>query len=265
MPTLKDDAICIRHWDWSETSQTVSVLTREHGIVRGLAKGSKRENARFSGGLELATRGELVAIVKQSDADHSLATLTSWDLLETFPGIGWSLAGFNAAMAMLDFVHHGLIERDPHPGVFDALAIGLRRLEQPREVTHATLCFAWALIDESGHRPELFQDPGSSALLGEAVLYGFDPRRGMLVPDPGDPSYSPLQAGDASTIWRVRGETVRVLRGLAEGSTLDPDACPPDAVTRALKLLCFYFRELAGIQPPAIRAMLEVLPTTPGS
>ena len=51
MHTLKDTAICIRRWDFSETSQTVSLLTREHGILRGLAKGAKREKGTFSGEL----------------------------------------------------------------------------------------------------------------------------------------------------------------------------------------------------------------------
>ena len=43
MPIIADTAICIRCWDFSETSQTVSLVTREHGVVRGLAKGAKRE------------------------------------------------------------------------------------------------------------------------------------------------------------------------------------------------------------------------------
>ncbi|MFM1832063.1 MAG: hypothetical protein RLZZ461_379, partial [Planctomycetota bacterium] len=26
MPTIRDEAICVRHWDFSETSQTVSLF-----------------------------------------------------------------------------------------------------------------------------------------------------------------------------------------------------------------------------------------------
>ena len=36
MPRFKDQAICIRHFEWSETSQVVALLTQEHGKVRGL-------------------------------------------------------------------------------------------------------------------------------------------------------------------------------------------------------------------------------------
>jgi DNA repair protein RecO len=254
---MKDEGVCVRHWDWSETSQTVSIFTREHGVLRGLAKGAKREHSQFSGGIELATRGEVVAIVKQAEADHALATLTAWDLLETFPGTRRSLSGFLVSMAMLDFVHHGLEERDPHPGVYDALVIGLRRVEREGEALHAAAVFAWAILEGTGHRPELFEDVGGSGRLPDAVLFGFDPRRGAVVADPGDSAAAP----GGGTVWRVRGETVDVLRHLSRGSALDQGAFPPESVERALKLLCYYFRELVGVQGPAIRAMLEGVTT----
>ena len=73
VPQLRDIAVCVRHWDFSETSQTVSLLTREHGILRGLAKGSRRDKGDFSGGIDLLTCGEVIAIVKPSGA---MATLT---------------------------------------------------------------------------------------------------------------------------------------------------------------------------------------------
>ncbi len=153
-------------------------------------------------------------------------------------------------MAMLDFVHHGLIERDPHAGVYDALVAGLRRLERAGEEWLAVLEFAWVLIDQTGHRPELFADASSARMSGEATLFGFDPRRGAIVPDPGEGN------GGLAPVWRVRGETVGVLRYLAEGRALEAGSFSRDALVRALKLLCFYFRELTGVQAPAIRTML---------
>jgi len=79
VPTLTDDAIALRHWEYSETSQTVALFTRTHGLLRAMAKGAKREKSNFSGGIETLTRGRAVAIVKQTT---DLATLTAWDLLE---------------------------------------------------------------------------------------------------------------------------------------------------------------------------------------
>ncbi|MEY3021187.1 MAG: hypothetical protein RIS86_383, partial [Planctomycetota bacterium] len=81
MPNLVDQAICIRQWDWSETSQTVSLFCRAHGVLRGLAKGARRERGSFSGGIDLLARGEVVAVTKP---DRELQTLTAWTLLQIF-------------------------------------------------------------------------------------------------------------------------------------------------------------------------------------
>ena len=68
MPTITDNAVCIRRWDYAETSQTVSLFLREHGIIRGIAKGAKREKGAFSGGIDLLTRGQVVAMFRQRSA-----------------------------------------------------------------------------------------------------------------------------------------------------------------------------------------------------
>ena len=74
MPTITDQAIVIRRWDFSETSQTVSLFTRDHGIVRGLAKGAKREKGDFSGGLDLLTR-EYLLIASCTTLGHAVPQL----------------------------------------------------------------------------------------------------------------------------------------------------------------------------------------------
>ena len=97
MSATIDQALCIRHWDWSETSQTVVLFTKTNGILRGLAKGSKRDKGKFSGGFDVLSQGEIGFLLKR---DSELATLTEWDVCETFPNLrdnlqankaGWSL------------------------------------------------------------------------------------------------------------------------------------------------------------------------------
>ena len=136
MPAAADQAVCIRHWDWSETSQTVSLITRDHGLVRGLAKGARREKSSFSGGIDLLTRGQAMFIVKPT-AD--LAAITAWDLQETFPAIRRSLPTFYTAMYIADLTQHALHERDPHPALFDQLLAALRGLGTPDQSAHALL------------------------------------------------------------------------------------------------------------------------------
>src|SRR6187397_1062720 len=103
MSTITDEAVCIRRWDYSETSQTVSLFTAGHGIIRGLAKGAKREKGKFSGGIDLLSRGQVVAIVKTG---RELSTLTEWDLLQTYWPLRENLAANRAGHYMADLIHH---------------------------------------------------------------------------------------------------------------------------------------------------------------
>ena len=225
---IRDEAVCIRHWDWSETSQTVSLMTREHGIVRGVAKGAKREKGGFSGGVELLTRGEVQARVK---APGTLATLTSWDLLETFPVLRSNLTAHRVSMHVAD-VAAGLFEEgDPHPRLHDALVDTLRRLQGGEAPGACLVRFQWIALGESGYRPEIDRDAASGEQLREARVYLFSPRHGGLT-------------GQASGAWKVRCETVELLRLVAGGDEIS--GAPPDRTMRAARLLSSYISEILG-------------------
>ena len=255
MPLITDQAVCIRHWDWSETSQTVSLFTRQHGVIRGIAKGAKREKAAFSGGIEVMTRGEVGASLKNSD---SLSTLTSWDLLETFNASRATLHGFFGGMAMLDVVQHSMGIGDPHPGLFDALVAGLRTMAMPGAERLAVSSVAWGALVETGHAPALDADVHTQEPLAHAAVYGFWPGLGGF-------SLQTLPAGVQSepamqTVWKVRAETVEYLRGLAvatraPGADVIPAlANDPNETSgrRCLQLLHAYFRFVHNVEAQAL-------------
>ena len=239
MPTITDNAIVIRCWDFSETSQTVSLLTREHGIIRGLAKGSKREKGPFSGGMDVLTQGEVVAIVKPG---RDLATITAWHLQNLHRVVRQNLSANRAALYMADLVHHMVLEHDPHPDLFDALVLALESLERIDQVEHALLRLQWNLLLEAGYAPELNRDAETGLELpADSATLGFSARAGGVVAD---------TMGAASDRWRVRRETIAVLRGLA-GGQLPPDA-DLESLRRANRLLAVYFRQIIGSEPPTM-------------
>lgn len=241
-----DQAFCVRVWDWSETSQTVSLFSREHGLVRCVAKGAKRDHSAFSGGLEVFTLGEMVASIKTGG---QLSILASWDLAEIFPAARQGLSSFNAAFTLLDLVLHGVTDHDPHPGVFDALLRAARELGEKRRDRAAVLWFLWVLLSDTGHRPELEQDTLHGGALAAAQSYAFSPRAGGLTRDE--------TKGDAA-LWRVRAETVGVLRALAGmDGPAGLEATEPAAVGRATRLLAMYYREVFGVEPPQVARLLK--------
>ena len=239
MSAVHDQGVCIRHWDFSETSQTVSLFGRTLGIVRGLAKGARRERGAFDGGIDLLSRGEFGAIVRRG---KELATLTEWDLLELYPRLRSDLAANRAAFYMADVVGRMLEPEDPHPALYDRFVESLRVLGSARAADEplpdgasALLAFQWTLLSETGFRPSL--------AAGAAEVAEFSPVSGGTVA-PGEPVDGPR--------WKVRSTTVECLRALEAG---DPVTGDPGACERANRLLAAYVRHLLGAEPPTMQAL----------
>jgi len=246
MPRFKDQAICIRHIDWSESSQVVVLLTQEHGKVRGLAKGSKRQSPssvqRFSGGIELLTMGQVVAVGKRT---AELATVTEWDLQEDYHHLRRDLKAQRLAMYAADLSNAMLADEDAHPAVFAALSAFLGALVESDRDTRplALLRFQWALLEDCGYRPELERDVRRGEPLGATKAYTFDPVAGGLTVENGIDD------------WRVRRQTVELLRKLSAGE--DIISTEADSIGRANRLLCVYARAILDKELPTMGVVLN--------
>jgi len=248
MSTIRDQAIVLRHWEWSESSQTAALFTRAHGLIRGLAKGARREKGRFSGGLELLTRGEVVAILKQTT---DLATLTDWDLQEVFPRLRNDLRTHHAGLYLADVLAHALRPLDPHPRLWDEAHATLRSLDEGGSPSEALVRFQWATLVETGHQPRLDWPDGAAK---DAAVVGFDPVAGGLCADPGE-------APGVSGPWRIRGETVRALRGL-EAQEPNWTRAAPATLDRMNRFLAACLTWILGRDLPTRACVFRDVPET---
>jgi DNA repair protein RecO len=245
MPTISDTAICLRTWDFSETSQTVSLLTREYGVVRGLAKGAKRDSGSFSGGFDPLTAGHIVAILKQG---RDLATLTEWAL----EWVCWSarsdLSSNKAALYVADLAQRMLQDHDPHPDVFDCVHGALLALGETSPGA-VLLHYQWQMLVAGGYRPQLHTDVLTGGPLEEdQEAMGFSLAGGGTVAD----------TGGIDRV-RVRMETVALLRHLDGGGVVGDDR-PVAVVDRANRLLAVYLRFVLGGESSAMRWAFSDLP-----
>lgn len=240
MPRIKDQAICLRLLDWSETSQIVELLTREHGKVRGLAKGSKRfapsSIARFCGGIELMTGGQLVANHKPS---VELLNITEWDLQHPWWHLREHLGAWQLGMYAVDLAAHLQADHDPHPTSFDALFTFLDDAVDPDQLQSSLLKLQWTLLCDAGYQPQLDHDVHTGDPLADQPTYQFDPLAGGL-----------CNAANIST-WGVRKQTVDLLRHLVTKQTISSAG-----VQRANKLLCSYLRAILDKQLPTMAYVL---------
>ncbi|MEM1110084.1 MAG: DNA repair protein RecO [Planctomycetota bacterium] len=244
MPRFKDQAICIRDLDWSETSQVVVMLTETRGKVRGLAKGSRRQSpsaiGRFSGGIDLLTGGEVVATTRPS---RDLASITEWDLQQNYFQLRRNFRGQRVGMYAADVCHALLADEDPHPVVFGLLRELLDALcDEGKDIDAALLRFQWGLLDDLGYKPELEQDVRQGGELARVKTYTFDPTAGGLTSEKGIAD------------WRVRSETVGVLRAVAGGENLEDNK--EDTLRRANRLLCVYVRTILDKELPTMGVVL---------
>jgi DNA repair protein RecO (recombination protein O) len=53
MPLVETEGLVLKSYDLAEADRIVIFLTRDHGVVRGVAKGAKRPKSRFGSGLEI--------------------------------------------------------------------------------------------------------------------------------------------------------------------------------------------------------------------
>lgn len=250
MPIMRDEAVCIRRWDFSETSQTVSLFGREHGLLRGIAKGAKREKAAFSGGIELLTRGEVLALVRKG---RDLATLTDWGLIEVFPSLAHNLPANRAGLYFADLIQHMLHEGDPHTRLYDELLRALRGLSLAESLPDAILRFQWSVLLEAGYKPIVDRD----ALTG-APLPRLDGSLAFSAEAGGT-----VHAAANGGAWKVRSGTIALLARL----DADEPVVPVEPVSRgnmevdeagvvigrANRLLAAYLRHIMGQELSTMR------------
>lgn len=80
-PTFRDEAFVLRTYRLGEADLILVLLTREHGQVRGVAKGIRKSKSRFGAKLDRFTRVNV-----QIYPGRNLANITDADALESYAG-----------------------------------------------------------------------------------------------------------------------------------------------------------------------------------
>jgi DNA repair protein RecO (recombination protein O) len=153
MPVIRDDAVVLARFDYSETSQIIVLLTRLHGKVRAIAKGIKRSTkTRFAAGMDQLDIGNVV-ISSRQERSAGLATLTEWKQTRSLSGLRERLIRIHAAQYAAEVTTHLTEEWDPHTGLFDALADTLGELSGTAEPLGPLVDYQLRLLDSVGSIP----------------------------------------------------------------------------------------------------------------
>lgn len=240
MPPISDQAICLRRLDYSESSQVLVLLTRQHGKQRLIAKGIKRPGKkRLAVGVDLLELGQ-VCFWRRTERSETLGILTEWSQRQSFLAVRADLQRLYAAQYAAEITAELTAEADPHVGLFDGLVALLEALAAGAAPLEALLGFARLLLQEVGLTPEL----------SRCVSCG---RR----PGPREPLY--LSAGEGGLICRdcesARLEKHRVTAAAVEAFRSPPPASH-HAALQAFDLLDYYISH-AMRRRPRVSALLR--------
>jgi DNA repair protein RecO (recombination protein O) len=176
MPTYQADAIVLRRLDYGEADRILTLLTREHGKLAAIAKGSRRAKARSGSGLDLFTRSQMMLakgrnldVVAQSERRGDTRNI-SGDLQRTA-----------YACLVAEVADKVLEDRHPVDDVFELVASTLDRLNASERSARADAAwFLMRILELLGYQPQLADCPGCNEALSQAAGW-FSPLLGGVL------------------------------------------------------------------------------------
>jgi DNA repair protein RecO (recombination protein O) len=158
----KDQAVCIRTVDYSETSQIVTFFARQTGKVPLIAKGAKRQKSSFGGPIEIFSYG---TIVFSNSGRDKLASLVEFEPLAgivNYPVLSADIFTLNTCLLAAELVNALVNDYDPHPWLFDSFLQFIHDASQEkssndgsRKILADLILFQLVLLTEIGLCPVL--------------------------------------------------------------------------------------------------------------
>jgi recombinational DNA repair protein (RecF pathway) len=180
------EAIILKVAPYSETTLLVTMLTREQGVVRALAKGARRtKGGSVQAAFEPFAWVQAGLRLKRPDGlgvAYNVSLEQGWPYLRrdverlAYAGLGIEILG-------------GLATRSPaEPVLFDEALVFLENLEKAAGPGSLVIALLLRLLHEAGFLPQL-AEPWTEETLPPALTYHFD--RGMFdAPHPHDSSHT---------------------------------------------------------------------------
>lgn len=158
--SFRDRAVVVRTYDFGEADRVVVLLTKHHGLVRGVAKGVRRAKSRFGSRLQL-----FVDLDVQLYPGRSLATITQADtvayfgaqLIDDYDRYGVACAALESAERL------AVADADDDPYFYLALTRIFAALQTETNPTLVLDAFLLQAMGHAGWAPRPFDCAACSA------------------------------------------------------------------------------------------------------
>ena len=152
MPLFKTDAIVIRSLHYGESDKIVTLLTRDFGKMKGIAKGARRSRKRFQNALGLFSHLRLIFFDREG---MGLVRIEGCDILHSFPKIMEDLKKIFFGNYYLELINEMAGERETNHEAFDLLLSFLLTLDAIEPYEEQLRIFEIRMLSLFGYRPNM--------------------------------------------------------------------------------------------------------------
>lgn len=239
---VKDRAVVLRTYEYGETSLVVSVLTRELGKVRLLAKGANRARSPFAGALRTGSIGEIIFYYKQDRGLQTLKEIESRNVFENYVEDLEKLCIFQAGLEVVD---RSVIEREADERIFDLLEGFIEALPRAGDPWAVLFTLYVRLLNISG----VYPSTAECAACGKELCGGF-----RAVPQMG--RITCRECGSEDSFW-VSGESAVILRRMERGEFEGPALGPKERKEIGRYLHYLFLHHIEGYRLPSALTILK--------
>lgn len=146
----KDEGVVLRTRNLGEADRIITLFTRKHGKVEGVARGSRRTRSRLLGGTQLFTLGSYLLY-----RGKSLDTISQAEIRRSFSGLREELVLMTYASYLAELLDLCVEPEEPSEELFQLIVDALSHLEGGTDPDLLLRWFDLRLMALLGYRPEL--------------------------------------------------------------------------------------------------------------
>lgn len=247
----RTEAIVLSRFDLGETDRIFTLLTRDRGKIRAIAKGARRPTSKLAPSLEYFTRCRLIL-----SRGRDLDVITSVEVIERPDALGERIDAFSHGCHLAEVTNRLVPEGQDVPEVYRLLSVALGELEGPGEPWLLARWFEMALLALTGYRLDLYHCAGCGGdLLAEPNVLGVQ-SGGVLCPQ--------CRSNDpAGRVMSVNAQ--KLLRSLDRNgmNEIRRIAVEPALAAEIEGILSVYIRAIAERDFSSLRVLREIREAAP--
>ncbi len=151
MSVRESEALVLKSYSLAEADKIIVMLTREHGVIRGVAKGAKRLKSQFGGNLEPFT---IVDVTYYQKENVELAYIRQIELVRSYFGEASNPAFLQKFAYLVDLLIEFSPPHDPAERLFRMAKVCLETASQmPENLESIAVYFEIWLLRLCGYLP----------------------------------------------------------------------------------------------------------------